>query len=91
MELTHPVTMDRRFCVYGGMCILTSTTCVLKYRDRDPVHLQLIRKETRTEEGSGSIRLGCSSVLTLPPAAALLHGGKHEKTEGNEEAINKQK
>lgn len=61
------------------VCFSTSTTCVLKYRDRDPVHLQLILKETGTEGGSGLILLGGSGVLSLPAVVfTLLHGGKHE-------------
>lgn len=51
-------------------CIFISNTCVLKYRDKDPVHLQLILKETGTEEViSGLILLACSRVLSSPPVA----------------------
>ena len=68
------------------ICILTSPTCMLRYRDRDPVHLQLILKETGTEEeeesgsgGSGLFLLGCSSVSS-PPLVVFTsrHGGKQE-------------
>lgn len=67
------------------ICILTFTTCALDSRDRDPVHLQLILKDTGGREGgSGS---GCSNVLPPPPVdVPLLHGDKHEKCEGNKEA-----
>lgn len=38
---------------------LTAGTCVLKYRVRDPVHLQLTLKVGGAgAEGSGSVRLG---------------------------------
>lgn len=57
---------------------------MLNNRDRDPVHLQLILKETGEQEGgSGS---DCSNVLhPLPVDFTLLHGDKHEKTERNKE------